>query len=185
MSRDIADALRAVARSRRSFLVMAVPRLAGKTTVMRAMLDERPPSSPVRTVAEDGEDIDELLAESRGGYLVIPEISRGGFAPGYIWGAPVRRIFEGVGDGVSLALALHAPDPDEAFAIICRGCGVPDPDAAKISLVVYLRSLGPWQKPVRRVVDTVHEITGVRNGRPAARLLFRWDEERDLFVSGA
>ena len=85
----------------------------------------------------------------------------------------------------AVALALHAPDPDEAFALICRGCGVPDSDAAKISLVVYLRSLGPWQKPVRRVVETVHEIAGVRDGRPAARLLFRWDEERDRFASGA
>jgi len=185
MSRDIADALRAVARARRSFVVMAVPRLAGKSTVMRAIVDERPRSSPVRTVAEDGDDIDALLASSRGGYIVIPEISRGGFAPGYIWGAPVRRIFKGVGEGVSLAVALHAPGPEEAFALICRGCGVPDADAAKISLVVYLRSLGPWQEPVRRVVETVHEIAGVREGRPVARLLFRWDEERDSFASGA
>jgi hypothetical protein len=183
MSSDIAETLRATARAKRSFLVMAVPRLAGKSTVMQAMLDERPNPAPLRTVAEDGDDPAALLRESRGGYIRIPEISRYPAAPGYIWGAPVRRVFAGVGDGVSLAAALHAPDPDEAFAIICDGCGVSDTDAAKIEIVVYLRSLGRWQEPTRRVVSTVHEISGVRRGKPAARLLFSWDEATDRFVS--
>lgn len=182
MSPEIAAALRATARARKSFLVMAVPRLAGKSTVMRAIVEERPRSAPLRTVAEDGDDLDKLLAESRDGYIVIPEISRGAFAPGYIWGRPVRRIFKEIGDGVSLAVALHAPDPTEAFDIICRGCGVPDADAAKISLVVYLRSLGRWEEPTRRVVSAVHEITGLREGWPEAKLLFHWDEKADRFV---
>jgi hypothetical protein len=182
MSSDIAETLRATARARRSFIVMAVPRLAGKSTVMQAMLDERPKSAPLRTIAEDGDDIAELLRESRSGYLRIPEISRFPAAPGYIWGAPVRKVFAGVGGGVSLAAALHAPDPDEAFAIICDGCGVSDADAGKIEIVVYLRSLGRWQEPTRRVVSTVHEIAGVRGGKPTARLLFAWDEASDRFV---
>ncbi|HEV8469931.1 MAG TPA: hypothetical protein VGR46_10015 [Candidatus Limnocylindria bacterium] len=175
--------MRATARERRSFIVMAVPRLAGKSTVLRAMVAERPKKAPLRTIAEDGDDIGQLLAESQGGYIVIPEISRGAHAPGYIWGGPVRRIFKSVGDGVSLAVALHAPGPDEAFDIICRGCGVSDADASKISLVVYLRSLGHWEEPTRRVVDTVHEIKGVRDGRPQATLLFHWDEEKDRFAA--
>ena len=183
MSPAIADLLRATARDRKSFIVMAVPRLAGKSTVLHAMVSERPRKAPLRTVAEDGDDIDKLLAQSRGGYIVIPEISRGAHAPGYIWGAPVRRIFQAVGAGTSLALALHAPGPEEAFDIICHGCAVPDSDASKISLVVYLRSLGHWEEPTRRVVDAVHEISGVRDGRPTTRGLFRWDEGNDRFVT--
>lgn len=162
---------------------MAVPRLAGKSTVLHAMLAERARSAPLRTVAEDGDDIDKLLAHSRGGYIVIPEISRGAHAPGYIWGAPVRRIFKALGPDTSLAVALHAPGPEEAFEIICRGCAVPDADASKISLVVYLRSLGHWEEPTRRVVDTVHEISGVRDGRPTTHPLFQWDERNDRFVA--
>lgn len=185
MSSDIADLLRATARARRSFIVMAVPRLAGKSTVMQAMLAERPKGAPLRTVAVDGEDLAELLAQSRNGYLCIPEISRYPAAPGYIWGPKVRRIFAGVGDGVSLAAALHAPDPEGAFASICDGCGVSDADAAKIEVIVYLRSLGEWQEPTRRVVSTVHEITGVRGGKPSARLLFSWDEATDRFTNHA
>jgi len=182
MSPGIADLLRATARERKSFIVMAVPRLAGKSTVLHAMVSERPGKAPLRTVAEDG-DIDQLLTESRGGYIVIPEISRGAHAPGYIWGAPVRRIFKSVGDDVSLAVALHAPGPEEAFDIICRGCAVPDADASKISIVVYLRSIGHWEEPTRRVVDAVHEIRRVRDGRPQATLLFRWDEQKDRFAA--
>jgi len=183
MSPAIADLLRATARDRKSFIVMAVPRLAGKSTVLHAMVSERPRKAPLRTVAEDGDDIDRLLAQSQGGYIVIPEISRGAHAPGYIWGAPVRRIFQAVGAGTSLAVALHAPGPEEAFDIICHGCAVPDSDASKISLVVYLRSLGHWEEPTRRVVDGVHEISGVRGGRPTTRPLFKWDERDDRFVT--
>ena len=182
MSSDIAATLRDTAASRRSFVVMAVPRLAGKTTVMRAMLAEAPAKAPVRAIGIDGDDIGALLAQSRGGYVVIPEIAEGPWAPGYIRGAPVRRIFQGVGGDVSLATALHAPDPETAFGIICGTNRVPDDDAAKISLVVYLRSLGrDWQRPERRVVSTVHWIEGVQGGRPQTRLLHRWNERADRF----
>jgi len=182
MSQDIADVLRATVRDRRSFIVLAVPRLAGKSTVMRAMLAERPKSAPVRTLAEDGDDISLLLAQSRNGYLIVPEVTQSGAMPGYIWGEPVRQVFRSVGDGVSLAATLHADGPADAFAQICKGCGVPDEDARKISLAVYLRSIGRWEEPSRRVVSSVHEISDVREGRPVMRLVHRWDEEADRFV---
>lgn len=182
MSREIAATLRDAARRRRSFLVTAVPRFAGKSTLMRAMLAHAPKGAAIRTVGEDGDDVPTLLAEAQGGYIVIPEISRGPWAPGYIWGARVRRAFAALGDGVSLATALHAPDVERAFRIICRGCGVSDEDAARLELLIYLRSLGPDERePERRVVASVHEILGVRNGQPHTRLLHRWDEARDRF----
>jgi hypothetical protein len=185
MSPDIARTLREVARAKRSFIVMAVPRLAGKSTVLRAILAERPAAAPVVTLAEDGVVIDELVRKSHGGYLVIPEITRSGAMPGYIWGADVREIFRTAKKDVSLAATLHAEGPDDAFAQICQGCGVPDADASQISFAVSLRSIGRWEEPTRRVVATVHQIDGVERGRPNARLLYRWDEGRDAFVKGA
>jgi Flp pilus assembly CpaF family ATPase len=182
MSRDIAETLRAAARARRSFIVMAVPRLAGKSTVLNAILAERPKSAPFRTLGEDGDDVAELLAGSVGGYIVIPEITQSAAMPGYIWGAPVRRVFAAIGERVALAATLHAQSVEDAFAQICRGCGVPDGDAAKISLAMYLRSIGRWEEPTRRVVDVVHEISGVRDGRPQTRQLFRWEEQTDRFA---
>lgn len=182
MTEDIAALLRETARAHKSFLVMAVPRLAGKTTTMRAMLAEQ--QAPVLTLGYDGEDVDPLVERAKGGYLVVPEIARGKWSAGYVWGEPVRRAFNGITQGTALATALHAPDPDEAFAIICNGCGVPDAHAARVSLVVYLRSLGEWEHPTRRVVSTVHEIRGVKNGKPDAKLLFRWNEQADRFEAG-
>jgi type IV secretory pathway ATPase VirB11/archaellum biosynthesis ATPase len=182
MSPEIAQTLRVVARGRRSFIVVAAPRLAGKSTVLHAILAERPAPAPVLTLAEDGELLDQLLRKSAGGYLVIPEISPSAAMPGYIWGVDVRRVFKAVKENVSLAATLHAEGPDDAFAQICEGCGVPDGEASKITFVVSLRSIGRWEEPTRRVVATVHEIGGVERGRPKARLLHRWDEARDVFV---
>ena len=183
MSQEIADLLRDTARAHKSFIVMAVPRLSGKTTTMRAMLAEQ--DRPVVTLGFDGDDVAALIQRAKDGYLVIPELSRAPHSPGYVWGEPVRQAFAGIAAGAALATALHAPDPLEAFRIICGGCGVPDADAARISLVVYLRSLGEWERPTRRVVSTVHEIRGVSAGKPDARLLFRWDEAKDRFERGA
>jgi Flp pilus assembly CpaF family ATPase len=182
MSRDIAETLRQIGREKRSFVVLAVPRLAGKSTVLRAILAERPRSSPVMTLAEDGQDIDQLLKRSARGYLVIPEITQSAAMPGYIWGADVRRIFRAAKEGVSLAATLHADGPEDAFAQICQGCGVVDADASKVEFAVHLRSIGRWEEPTRRVVQSVNAIDGVRDGKPRLKILHRWDEEHDRFI---
>jgi len=182
MSREIARTLREAARQRRSFIVFAVPRLAGKSTVLHAVLAERPASAPLRTLGESGDTLDEILRESDAGYFVIPEITQSAAMPGYVWGAPVRRILKEVGAGVALAVTLHADGTEEAFAQICDGCKVPDADASKIGLAVHLRSLGRWEEPTRRVVAAVDLISGVRDGRPRTRRLFHWDEATDRFL---
>ena len=182
MSKEVAATLRATAEGRKSFLVVAIPRLAGKSTVMAAMLAERPKRAPRRTVGDDGVDIDALAAASVGGYLVVPEISEYPVTAGYIWGAPVRRVFARIGSGVALAAALHAPGADEAMEVVCRGNGVPDEQAAQIAIVVYIRSLGrDWRQPTGRRIATVHEVVAVRDGRAETRLLHRWDERADRF----
>jgi hypothetical protein len=186
MSPEIAATLRATAQGRHSFLVVAIPRLAGKSTVTAAILEHAPKGAPVKTVGDDGVDIDALAQASLGGYLVIPEISEYPVAAGYIWGSPVRRAFAGVGENIALAAALHAPGVDGAMEVVCRGNGVPDKQAARIALVVYIRSLGKdWRRPTGRRIATVHEIISVREGRPETRLLHRWDESADRFESVA
>ena len=184
MSAEIAATLAGVVEERRSFLVFAVPRLAGKSTVVQAMLDRAPAEMPVRSVTGDPAEMARLRGGDGAGYLVIPEISHYAVMPGYIWDAPVRRVFAvAVERGYALAAALHAPSVEEAFAAICAGCRVPDDHASKIQLAVYLRSLGDWQAPTRRVVEAVHEVHGVSGGKPRTRVLHLWDETRDRFVT--
>ena len=182
MSPEIAATLRATAQGRHSFLVVAIPRLAGKSTVMAAMLAHGPKAAPVKTVGDDGVDIDALAAAAAGGYLVVPEISEYPVTAGYIWGAPVRRVFARIGENVALAAALHAPGAAEAIDIVCRGNRVPDAQTAQIAIVVYIRSLGTdWRQPTGRRIAAVHEIVAVRDCRPETRPLHRWDQRTDRF----
>jgi len=148
MSKDIAATLRATAKGRHSYLVVAIPRFAGKTTVMKAMLAHAPEGIPIQTVEDDGTEVPRLLAASKGGYIVVPEIAKM-MQHGYIWGAPVRKVFEGVGDGVSLATALHAPSMEEAMGQITGDNGVPDKDAQKLELVVIGGSSRPSTRSSR------------------------------------
>jgi hypothetical protein len=172
---EIAAALIEAARAKRSFLVFAQPRLAGKTTLQELMLAHTPPGTPTRTVGVDGDDVEALARDARGGYLVIPEIAREAARPGYIWGEPVRAAF--AARGCSLAVVLHADSADEAIGII-RENAVPDADLERLELLIHLRSLGKWEEPTRRVVAHIHE------GVAARRLLHRWDEASDRFEVG-
>ena len=182
MSPEIASTLAITAQGRHSFLVVAIPRLAGKSTVMAAILKCAPKGAPVKTLGDDGVDTDALAASANGGYLVVPEISEYPVTQGYIWGAPVRRVFTRIGENVALAAALHAPGAVEAIEVVCRRNGVPDAQTAQIAIVVYIRSLGSdWQRPTGRRIATVHEIAAVRECRPETRLLHRWDERTDRF----
>lgn len=184
MSPEIAETLRETARQQRSFVVTARPRLAGKTTVMNAMLGVRPKGVPVRVADGSASQLTQLARSGERGYLVIPEIADAP-VPGYLWGPPVRRVFAALGEGFALATALHSDGTEGAFDVICRENRVPDEHAARISLVVFIRSLGTdWRRPTGRRVTTVDEVLGVSGGRPRTRRLHSWDEATDTFRSG-
>ena len=110
----------------------------------------------------------------------MSEISEAGF-PEYLWGAPVRQAFRALRRGFSLATALHADGLEAAFDVITRANEVPDQDAGRLELMVYIRSIGDWRAPARRVVEAVYEVEQVVQGRPRARLLHRWLQSEDRF----
>jgi hypothetical protein len=179
----MAATLACAAEERRSMLFVAVPRMAGKSTLMRAALAHIPERTAVhhlRRSAGPGLGIPGAEAD---GYLAMSEIAPTGFDD-YLWGDEVRTVFAALRPGLSLVTALHAPGIDEAFDVITRGCGVPAEQAGTIELVTYIRSLGPWQSPTRRVVERMHEVDGVSDGGVAHRLLYSWDEAADQFVTG-
>jgi hypothetical protein len=181
MSAEMAATLQLTAELQRSFLVVAIPRWAGKSTVSAATLACAPASTPIRVLIDHPGDLDALTGSPAEGYLVVPEVSESP-VPGYIWGEPVRRVFAALDRGYALATALHAPGLDEAFAVLRDGNGVPDEHASHIDVMVYLRSLGDdWRAPTRRVLAEMYEIEAVEEGRPRARMLHRWDEEANRF----
>lgn len=184
MSASMAETLRAAAREGHSFGVFAIPRLAGKSTTLGAMLDERVTDAPVCIVTGEAAEQGALRERREGGYLVVPEILGGSStnAPSeYIFGEPVRRVFATLAWGYALAFTLHAAGLQETFDILTRN-GVTDVEASRIRLAVYLRSIGEWEDPEKRRVSEVHEVGRVIAGVPETRLLHRWDEATDTFV---
>lgn len=177
MSAGIVRTLRKAVESRRSYLVIALPRLAGKTTVGMAILAVAARvGAPVRELGEDGTDVDALAREAKGGYLYVPEVSTHPVTAGYVWGAPVRKAFAAIGRGTALATALHADSADDALAILRRN-EIPPSDLARLDLIVHIRSLGDdWEHPTGRRVVGVHELDGT-----STRLLHAWDEKTDQF----
>lgn len=180
MDHHLAATIWTIAEERRSFVVMAVPRFAGKTTVSHAMLRFVPSGTPVHHLSGDEAEVESLRANPDGGYLVVGEFSRASVS-NYIWGEPVRKVFETMREGFPLATALHAATVEEAFSKICDDNGVPDRDASLIDYVIYIERKGTDLDDFWRRIAAVHEVDRVVNGMPSARLLHRWNEADDSF----
>ena len=182
LSPDMAALLAAAVGARRSILMVAIPRNAGKTTLMTAAFEERPEAVPLYLLGtRRGESLGIPEEGAPAGYLSMSEIAPHPVTDSYLWGVDVRRIFEAAhARGHAIATALHADGIDSAFEVIAEN-GVPDEHASLIDLVVYIRSIGPWQAPERRAVETIHEVQHVRDGEVVARLTHRWDEATDRF----
>ncbi len=180
MDEHVAATLWTIAEERRSFMVAAVPRFAGKSTVSSAMLEHVPEGTSVHALSGDEDEMRQLAASPDGGYLVVGELSRAPVSH-YIWGQPVRTYFETMRAGFSLATAMHAPTPEDAFALIGDDNGVPDGDASLIDFFVYIERMGNDHDDFWRRVAAVYEIGEVKGGMPETRLLHRWVAEGDRF----
>ncbi len=180
LSAEIAATLWAAVEERRSILVVAIPRFAGKSTVMRALLSLLPADVPVHQLSGDEAQMAELKQAATGGYLVVGEFSQAP-VPGYIWGEPVRRVFDTMSAGYSLATALHAPGVHDAIAAVCEGNGVSDEAASRFDLVVYIERFGEDEATFWRRLAEVYELDRVVGGEPEGRTLYRWQQADDRF----
>ena len=178
----MAALLAAAVEARRSLLVVAIPRNAGKTTLMTAALAERPEAVPLYMLGtRHGESLGIPEEGAPAGYLSMSEIAPHPVTDSYLWGADVQRVFAAAHThGHAIATALHADGIDSAFEVIAEN-GVPDEHASLIDVVVYIRTIGPWQAPERRAVEAIHEVERVRDGEAVARLTHRWDDATDRF----
>jgi hypothetical protein len=181
LSAEMAAVLWAAVDEQKSFLTVAIPRFAGKTTTSNAVLALRPPDVPVTPVAGERDMMQRLAHERRGGYLTVAEFAQAPM-PGYIWGEPVRRVFEAMhAGGYSLQTALHAPGVDAGMQEVTYGNGVNDAHASTFKLVMYIERFGYNLDSFWRRVTDLYEVDRVENGRPVGRSLFRWREAGDSF----
>ena len=180
MSAEIAATLWAAVDEQRSFLTVAIPRFAGKSTLSNALLALRKPDVPLHQVDGSPGQAQKLSREQLGGYLVVGEFSKAP-VPGYIWGEPVRRVFETLEAGYSLQASLHAPGVEEAIRVVTEGNGVSDELASAFELVLYIERFGEDEQSFWRRLAEVYEVDRVTNGRPEGRTLFRWQADEDRF----
>ena len=180
LNADMAAVLWSAVDEQVSFITAAVPQFAGKTTLSRAVLDLRPPGIPLHEVAGEPDVMDRLKAEPRGGYLVVGEFSRAP-VPGYIWGEPLRRVMSTLSAGYALQTTLHAPTVDAAVEQFSVLNGVPDDDASRVKLVLYVERFGTNRSDFWRRLVEMYELHKVENGRPIGHPLFRWQPENDTF----
>jgi hypothetical protein len=180
LSAELAALFWSAVEEQMSFIVAAVPRLAGKSTTSAAILQMCPPDVPLHHVAGEPEVMDVLREERLGGYLVVAEFSQAP-VPGYIWGEPVRRVFDTLAAGYSLQACLHAPSPVDAVLEITRGNQVSDEAASRIGLVIYIERFGTDMTNFWRRIAEVYEVDYVEGGRPYGRTLYRWEPRSDRF----
>jgi hypothetical protein len=180
MNSDTAATLWTIAQERRSFMVVAVPRFAGKSTVTKAMLAFVPQGVPMHYLSGDEAEMEQLRQHPDDGYLVVGEFSKAP-VPTYIWGSPVRKVFETLRAGFSLTTALHAPSVEEAYVAVCQGNEVADEDASRISYMLYIERMGTDLDNFWRRIARVYEVDRVVGGVPQARLLHSWAEDGDRF----
>lgn len=181
MSAEMAGVLWAAAEEQVSYITVAVPQKAGKSTTANAVLALRPANVAVHPVVGDPDEMALLQRERLGGYLQVAEFSprmRGR----YIWEEPARRVFETLASGYSLTGSLHAPGAIDGFHEVTKGIGVSDERAKALKLVLYIEVLGERNDPgIRRRLADVYEVTDVKGGDPIGQSLFRWRPESDSF----
>lgn len=181
MSADMAGLLWAAVDEAVSFMTVAVPQNAGKSTLANAVLALRAPDVPLHPVGNEPELLERLKRERLGGYLVVGEFNPR-MVRNYIWGEPVRRVFDALTAGYSLQTSLHAPGAVEGMREITRGSEVSDERAAAMKLVLYIEMFGEsWAPDVKRRLLDVYEVRGVEGGEPIGQSLFRWHKQEDRF----
>lgn len=171
VSQEGADLLRTIGADGHSFLVYALPRNAGKSTMTEAILAETPASVPRQEFFGTEDEVASLSALPTRGYLVVAEIGHRG-RPGYLAEEEVGRAFQLLADGYSLASSLHADSVDEVFDVLGRNGIASTAAAAAIRYLVKVRALGDTEDPATpRVVEQIHQIAS----SGSQQLLYQWD----------
>jgi len=177
ISAEGASTLVEAVRARTSLLVAAIPRMAGKSTLLRAALEAGGASVHELSRRLPDLGIPRTLDDS---YLLVSEFAPTPFAD-YLWGDDLRRVFEAAAEGRPLGATMHAPEIATAFALLFGANGVPDAQLSRIAVYVQIEVFGPWWEPERRVVSSIERVDGVSGGRPTTTVLHRWIEGEDRF----
>lgn len=179
MSAEVAATLWLLMEEHPSFLVVALPRKAGKSTVMEGLLSLTRPGTRTFTVRGPRESFDFVDRLDRAdSYVICNEFSRAS-VPSYVWGDPVRRVFGLMERGYPVVAAMHADTLDEALEILrSDSLGISNGHLGHLRLAVLLRMGNDGESTWRRVA-AVREIDGAGGDGLRQHDLCRWDPATD------
>lgn len=135
-----------------SLLIAAEPPLAGKTTILTALLGFARPEATAYFTRGMGETFDlPPPNDSHPTYILINEISD--HLPVYTWGRYARRAFELLDEGYSLATTVHAESAAEALGILENELAIPRRHIANLTFVAALQLTHSGGRSLRRVSE--------------------------------
>lgn len=165
-----------------SMVAAAAPRLAGKTTLVSALVDFMPPRYTKVYTRGQAEDFSFLAAAvPRDTYILVPELSD--HTPAYLWGEGVRTLFKALERGYSVATTIHADTPGQVMAVLAGDpLSVPYSQLHRLDVIVNLRLTYGRRGMVRRVNQITLVAPGPRGQAPKLLTLVVWDSRGDSFV---
>jgi hypothetical protein len=180
LSASVAALLFLAMEHRSSIVVATQPRLAGKTTMLTALLPFLRPE--VRKIYLHGsfEDYEFLPGVAPdASYLLVNELSD--HLPYYLWGRPAQRLFQLLPLGFAMGATMHADTPEEVAELLRYGLGITETTVGQITLVINLElMLGQrGYEDARRRVGKVSVYFSGRRGRLGSMPLAVWDSRSD------
>ena len=105
---DTAALLWLLIDAKKSIVVAAAPQLAGKTTLLTALIDLVPPRyEKVYTRGRDEDFSWVSRTNPVNTYVFVPELSD--HTPGYLWGNELKRLFQELERGYSMGATRYTP----------------------------------------------------------------------------
>ncbi len=167
-------------------IVAAAPPMAGKTTLLTAILDFAPPWASLRLLTGLSIDREEIgPVASSPDYLLAPELSD--HTPAYVWGTGARRLVRAAADGHGLATTMHGSRLEDVFEQLgWPPVGLGADELSHLGVVIVLgvvRGLDGWQRRVlaAHYVRPVARDAGGHVQRRGPAVLVAWDPRDDSF----
>ncbi len=164
-----------------SLLIAADPPLAGKTTVLTALLAFAPPEAVAYFTRGLGETFDlPPVSDSHPTYILVNEMSD--HIPVYTWGRYARRAFELLAEGYSLATTMHANSVAEVMDILENDLSVPQRQIANLAFVAAMHVGYRGGVGRRRLSEVAFLRPGDQAGGEVRRsTVAAWNPEDDSF----
>jgi hypothetical protein len=165
-----------------SLIVAAPPRLAGKTTMLTALIGLRRPDVQLAYTRGQQEDFSFLREmEPSRTYILCNEISP--HLPTYLWGDKVVTLFESVARGYSLGTTMHADSPQEVVEDLRHPeVAVPPELLRHLALVVNLETGYTRSGMLRRVREVWMQEAGSPGSPLSFRAIAQWEPGNDSFI---